>query len=81
MQQQDWRIEPILLLLFAGILLSAVALIFISAFMPANGQLFEVIASLLSAFVGAFFMRINPKSMAAQDVAVKSAQVEEEKKG
>jgi uncharacterized membrane-anchored protein len=80
MPDQDWRVEPILLLLFLGIILSAIAVIAIKAFIPGDGQLFQVIASILSAFVGAFFLRVNPKSMASQDVIVKAAEVQAEKK-
>lgn len=72
-EKQDWRVEPILLLLFAGIILSAISLILVKAFIPGDGQLFQVVASVLSSFVGAFFLRVNPKSMASQDVAVENS--------
>ena len=75
---QDWRVEPILLLLFAGILFFSVLLIVITVFVPNSERLFEVFSSIVAAFVGAFFLRVNPKSMAAQDVTVKN---EEKKEG
>lgn len=55
------KLEPIIWLLFAGIFLLLGILIGVEVAWKDDGQMFQVIAGLLSAFSGAFFMRIKPK--------------------
>ena len=70
MKPQDWRIEPVLLLLFAGMLLFTLVLIYITHLFPANDKVFTVVSGLITGFAGAFFMRVNPRSMPQQDADV-----------
>lgn len=55
------KLEPIIWLLFVGIFLLLGILIGVEVAWKDDGQMFQVIAGLLSAFSGAFFMRIKPK--------------------
>ena len=52
-------------LLFIGILFFTILLITMSKWSPTDGQTFQVISGLLTAFSGAFFARINPQSRVA----------------
>ena len=54
------QLDPVLALLFAGIVFSAIALAVIDWFFKGEGQVFQVIAGLLMSFNGAFFLRIMP---------------------
>ena len=56
------RIDPVLLLLFLGMLVFTGLLLLISKWSPNDGQTFQVISGLLTAFSGAFFLRIKPKT-------------------
>jgi cytochrome c biogenesis protein CcdA len=67
------RIEPVVLLLFVGMLVFTGILLFVEKFYPNDGQMFQVIAGLLTAFSGAFFMRVKPK--AADDGGKSSATI------
>ena len=71
MKTQDWRVEPILLLLFVGIVLYSVGLVIVSWLLPNNGTLFTVLSGVATSFTGAFFLRVNPKSQAQQDADTK----------
>ena len=53
--------EPVVLLLFIGMVFFCGVLIFCEHFFPMDGQIFQVIAGLLSGFSGAFFMRVKPQ--------------------
>lgn len=56
------KLEPVVRLLFIGMVIFA-ALLFVSEkFFPMDGQMFQVIAGLLTGFSGAFFMRVKPKN-------------------
>ena len=75
MKPQDWRIEPVLLLLFIGMVLYTFVLIYITHLFFTNDKvftmLFTTISNLIAGFGGAFFMRVNPRSMNQQDADVK----------
>lgn len=62
MNDRDSHVEPVVILLFLGMLFFTGILIFCDKFFPMDGQIFQVVASLLSGFSGAFFMRIKPKN-------------------
>ena len=59
--RQDWRIDPVLLLLFAGLCLFTLVLIFVEWRFNSDGQIFQVVSGVLTGFAGAFFTRMNPK--------------------
>ncbi len=67
MGKQDWRIDPVLLLLFTGMIFFTSVLIGVEHFFSSDGQLFQVISNIDAGFVGAFFMRVNPKTPAQMD--------------
>ena len=54
------KVDKILYLLFAGIVIFSILLIFVEKFFMSDGQMFQVMAGVLTAFSGAFFGRINP---------------------
>src|SRR4051812_44212317 len=60
-------LEPVLVLLFVGILIFAATLIAVDILLPKEGEVFTTMAALLSGFSGAFFGRINPTTPAKQD--------------
>ena len=66
MIKQDWRMDPVLVLLFVGIWISLGALILVAAKFPNNGQLFIITSGLVTASSTGFFLRVNPKSMQQQ---------------
>jgi hypothetical protein len=53
-------VEPIVRLLFYGILIFLLALFFADKFFANDGQIFQAISGLLAGFSGAFFARIKP---------------------
>ncbi len=55
------KIEPILKLLFIGMVVFLGALFACEILFKDDGQIFQVVAGLLAGFSGAFFGRINPK--------------------
>jgi hypothetical protein len=61
------RIEPVVLLLFTGMLVFTVVVMACEKFYPMDGQLFQVFAGLLTGFSGAFFMRVKPKNSDSAD--------------
>lgn len=54
------NIDPILFLLFAGMILCGLGVLWVDHFFPSDGQVFQVFSNLLAGFSGAFFMRVNP---------------------
>lgn len=54
------QIDPVLYLLFIGMVFFAIILIFCEHYFMSDGQMFQVMAGLLTGFGGAFFGRINP---------------------
>ena len=54
-------LEPVVLLLFVGILVFTGALFLSERFFGSDGQMFQVVAGLLTGFSGAFFMRVKPR--------------------
>lgn len=57
-----WKnIDPVLILLFAGMLFFTGVLVFVDYFFKSEGQVFQVICSLIAGFSGSFFTRLNPK--------------------
>ena len=57
----ETKLEPVVLLLFIGMVIFAGLLFVSEKFFPMDGQIFQVIAGLLTGFSGAFFMRVKPK--------------------
>ena len=55
------KLEPVVLLLFVGMCVFTGALFASEKFFPNDGQMFQVVAGLLTACSGAFFMRVKPK--------------------
>lgn len=55
------KIDPVLWLLFLGMVLAAGTLIFVEHFFKDDGQVFQVFAGLLASFSGAFFLRVKPR--------------------
>lgn len=53
------QIDPILMLLFSGILFFTGILFISEHYYPMDGQIFQVISGLLTGFSGAFFMGIK----------------------
>ncbi len=54
-------LEPVVALLFFGMLSFTFVLIVCEVWFSSDAQLFQVIASLVSGFSGAFFMRVKPQ--------------------
>ena len=55
------KVEPVVLLLFIGMVFFTLMLFISERFFMQDGQMFQVIAGLLTGFSGAFFMRVKPK--------------------
>ena len=58
----SWNLEPVVMLLFAGMVFFTLMLFVAEKWFAADGQMFQVIAGLLTGFSGAFFMRVKPKT-------------------
>lgn len=56
------KVDPILYLLFVGIVTFSILLIAVEHYFMSDGQMFQVMAGVLTGFTGAFFGRINPSS-------------------
>jgi hypothetical protein len=56
------KVEPVVLLLFVGMVVFTVALFACETYFPNDGQMFQVVAGLLTGFSGAFFMRVKPST-------------------
>jgi hypothetical protein len=56
------KIEPILLLLFAGMIFFTGCLFICEKFYHDDGQFFQVIAAMVTGFGSAFFMRTKPQT-------------------
>lgn len=56
-----YGLEPVLVLLFAGMIIYTLIVLGVAIFMPKDGQTFQLLTGVLGAFVGAFFGRINPQ--------------------
>lgn len=56
------RIDPVLLLLVYGMIFFTIVLIGVEHFFPNDGQVFQVISGLITAFSGAFFLRVKPQT-------------------
>jgi hypothetical protein len=56
------KIDPILLLLFLGMMIFTAVLVWVEYAFKDDGQIYQTIATLVAGFSGAFFMRINPKN-------------------
>lgn len=64
---KDDKLEPVVLLLLIGIIFFTGMILVCEKWYPMDGQLFQVMASLLSGFSGAFFMRIKPRGQTPDD--------------
>ena len=58
---EESKVEPVLLLLFGGIVFFTLMLFVSERFFPMDGQIFQVISGLLTGFGGAFMMRVKPR--------------------
>lgn len=77
---RDWKVDPVLLLLFMGLILFTGILIWVEHAFQNDGQIFQCIASILAGFTGSFFTRLNPKGeKPAEGVVSKSTLTVEEK--
>jgi hypothetical protein len=56
------KIEPVVSLLAVLMIVFTVALFVSNAMFPMDGQMFQVIASLVSGVTGAFMMRVKPRT-------------------
>lgn len=61
MKPGDLKVEPIVYLLAALLLLFSGILIFCEYRFPMDGQVFQVFSGLLTSLAGAFLMRIKPR--------------------
>lgn len=55
------KIEPVVFLLTALVLIFTVALILVASSLSSDGQTFQIIAGLDTSFAGALLMRIKPR--------------------
>ena len=60
---KEAALEPIVKLLFFGMVFWTVMLFVCVQFYSQDGQTFQVISGLLTGFSGAFFMRIKPRGV------------------
>jgi hypothetical protein len=56
-------LDPVLRLLFIGIMLFTMITIYVNHVFPNDGQMFQVICGILTGFTGAFFGRMDPKKV------------------
>jgi hypothetical protein len=77
------KVDRILYLLFSGIVIFSIILILCEHYFMSDGQMFQVIASVLTGFTGAFFGRINPsqKSVDPGTTTVTATNILQEEKG
>ena len=54
------KLDPVLILLFMGIMVFTVILLFCEYFFKTDGQIFQVISGIVTGFAGAFFGRMKP---------------------
>ncbi len=54
------KIDPVLKLLFAGMVLFTAVLIGVTWFFKDDGQIFQVVSALVSGLAGSFFTRLKP---------------------
>lgn len=54
------KVDPVLWLLFLGMLVFTAILLYVEKFYPNDGQIFQVISGLVTGFAGAFFARMKP---------------------
>ena len=62
-------LDPVLILLFVGMLIFVCLLFVVQTWWPNDGQLFQVIAGVLTAFTGSFFTRLKPRTPGAGEGA------------
>lgn len=56
------KVEPVIVLLFCGMVFFTGMLFAAEKWFQNDGQMFQVVAGLLTGFSGAFFMRVKPKN-------------------
>ena len=62
----EWKgTDPVLLLLFAGLIIFTGIMIWVSHIFKDDGQIFQVISGLVTGFAGAFFARMKPQDKVA----------------
>ena len=59
---KDWRIDPVLILLALVMAFLVTVAVAVSVWVPNNGQLFMLIAGLITATSGSFFTRLKPEA-------------------
>jgi hypothetical protein len=64
MKQALAKIDPVLILLFLGMWLATATLIGVDILFKSEGQIFQVLSGLVTAFAGAFFARMKPDTKA-----------------
>jgi hypothetical protein len=62
------KIDPVLLLLLAGIVFFSLTLFAVDIWFKQDQALFSVLSSLVSGFAGSFFTRLRPKDVAPASV-------------
>jgi uncharacterized membrane protein YjjP (DUF1212 family) len=70
------RIDWVTVLRFVGVMLTLFALFVAEKFFPNDGQMFQVVAGLVTAFSGALFTRIKPLLSRPDDSATATAIVD-----
>lgn len=56
----DKRVDWVTVILFLGVMMTLAALFVAEKLFPTDGQMFQVVAGLVTAFSGALFTRIKP---------------------
>ena len=59
---QNFKIDPVLLLLMGGITFFSMIVLFVEWKFNSDGQVFQVFSNLLSGFGGALLMRVKPRT-------------------
>ncbi len=63
---KQYRVEPIVYLLFAAVVFFTLLLVAISKWSPNDGQTFQVVSGLVTGFAGALLMRVKPPDLRPQ---------------
>ena len=65
--KQDWRIDPVLILLTFVICFLVGAVILCAFILPNNMAVFVLLSGLITSASGSFYTRMNPKSVGQQE--------------
>lgn len=69
------RIDPVLWLLFFGLVFFTGVLLAVAHFDATDGQTFQVVSSLVAGFAGSFFTRLKPAKTEPQDESVSTTTI------